>query len=258
MKTEIDATYKPSSPRPKTIYGRLVAALILYVVLRFTAAATAQIVLDSQGRPTITDGSGTHLLIPAGAFPPRSVSFPPGQVVRDFSVPSQQVVSAVPLTSAVVPGGDFGASVPRGWSIRSSPQGDGFQIVSPGGSQVSAWLVIVDVSDLRYRAQLTSCSRGGFNPFGNMLTQCTIPSIKTQLGDSSREWSPAEGLQSIIAKLQGTNAAGRFGMPTVSPVSNSRASAFFRVEGRRPKVPSSAGESSTWSTCPIPCPIRGQ
>jgi len=160
-----------------------------------------------------------------------------GQAVTGRSplLPVQQAIPAVPLTAIVSPGGEFAASVPRGWSISPSAHGDSFFIAPSGHSQPSAYFIVVDVSDLRYLARITACSRG-FNPFGDLLTQCTIPSIRIQLGDSSREWTPAEGLGLILQGMQ-ARGAGRFGVPYVNAVSSSTTSpqAFYRVVGTTPQ-----------------------
>jgi hypothetical protein len=98
----------------------------------------------------------------------------------------------------------------------------------PGQRQVSAYFIVVDVSNLRCRARIAACSRG-FNLSGSLLTQCTIPSIRTQLADSGREWTPAQGLGLILQAMQ-ANGSGRLGVPSVIPASStpSSAEAFCR------------------------------
>jgi hypothetical protein len=155
----------------------------------------------------------------------------------DASLPAQQAVPAVPLTAAVAPGGNFAASVPRGWSIASSQQGDSFVITPIGQTQPSAYFMVVNVSDLRFRASIAACSRG-FRPFGNLLTQCTIPSVRTQLVDSSHAWAPAQALGVILQEMQ-ANGSGQFGAPSFISVSSapSSAQAFYRVTGTTPRGP---------------------
>jgi len=160
--------------------------------------------------------------------------FPQPAVVRAQPLPAQ-AIPAVLLTPTVAPSGDFTASVPGGWVITSAPRGDSFLIAAPGQPQPSAYFIVVDVSDLRYHAQIGSCSRR-FNPFGSLLTGCTIPSIRTQLADSSREWAPPQALALILQIMQ-ANAAGQLGAPSVIAVSSSSswAQAFYRVTGSTPR-----------------------
>ncbi len=155
----------------------------------------------------------------------------------DSSLPAQQAVPAVPLTATVAPGGDFTASVPRGWSIASSQQGDSFVISPAGQAQPSAYFIVVDVSDLRFRASIAACSRG-FRPFGDLLTQCTIPSVRLQLSDSSRVWGPEQALDLILQAMR-ANGAGQFAVPAVISISSSAysAQAFYRVSGTTPRGP---------------------
>lgn len=150
-------------------------------------------------------------------------------------LPPKQVIPIVPLFPSVSPDGAFKASVPRGWTITSPPSGDSFVIAPAGDIQQSAYFIVVDISDLRFRAQLAACSRG-FQPFGNLLTQCTIPSVRTQLADSSHKWMPAEGLGLVLQEMQ-ASGSGRFGAPSLIPISStsSTAQAFYRVVGTGPR-----------------------
>lgn len=177
----------------------------------------------------------------AQAYPDAHGSLRQSTLAPDWSLPAQQAVPAVPLISAAAPGGDFTASLPRGWSIASSQQGDSFVMAPVGRPQPSAYFIVVDVSDLRFRASIAACSRG-FRPFGDLLTQCTIPSVRTQLADSSHTWAPAQALDLILRGME-ANGAGQFAPPSVIPISSSAysAQAFYRVSGTTP-----GGSTEQW------------
>ncbi len=146
----------------------------------------------------------------------------------DQSLPAEQALPAAPLISASSPRGDLTLALPQGWSLTASPQGDAVAAKPAGKTQPSIYLVVVGVSDLRYQARLAACASGGFNPFGNPLSQCVIPSVQTQLSDSSRKWTPDEGFR-LILQRQSSMGRQTFGAPALIPLSSSQS--FFRVTG---------------------------
>ncbi len=173
----------------------------------------------------------------AQAYPDAHGSLRAATVAHDSPLPAQLAVPAVPLAVAGAPGGDFTAAVPRGWSITSSQQGDSFVIAPAGQAQPSAYFIVVDISDLRFRASIAACSRG-FRPFGDLLTQCTIPSVRLQLSDSSRTWPPAQALDLILQGMR-AKGAGQFAPPSVISISSSddSARAFYHTSGMTPHGP---------------------
>lgn len=141
-----------------------------------------------------------------------------------------QAIPVVALTPARSSEGNFTMALPQGWSLTASPGGDSIQATPVGKRQPSVYVVIVSVSDLRYQARIAACGRG-FAPFGNALTQCVIPSVRIQLNDSKRQWSPQEAFQLILQRLQQAGrGAQQFGAPMLTPSSASQA--FYRAAGR--------------------------
>jgi len=122
-----------------------------------------------------------------------------------------RVIPGVPLTPTQAPGGDFSVAVPAGWIISGSAQADSFTIAPVGKMQPSVTFTIIGVSDLRYAAQIKSCTRS-FHPFGDILTTCVIPAVRMQLQDSSFPWTPQQAAQAILQRLQQTGRVS-FGPP---------------------------------------------
>src|SRR5579885_2117913 len=136
-----------------------------------------------------------------------------------------QVVPGVPLTPTHSPDGAVAVALPAGWNINASPQGDSLTMTPAGRTQPSVIMALFTVSDLRYATRFTACSRS-FNPLGNILTSCVVPSVRMQLQDSSRPWTPQEAAQIIMQRLQQTGRVS-FGAPQWSPASP--AQAYYRV-----------------------------
>jgi hypothetical protein len=141
-----------------------------------------------------------------------------------------QVVPGVPLTPTHSPDGSVSVALPAGWNINASSQGDSLTMTPAGRTQPSVIMALFTVSDLRYAARITACSRS-FNPLGNMLTSCVIPSVRMQLQDSSRPWTPQEAAQIVMQRLQQTGRAS-FGLPQWNPVSPTQA--YYRVSSTGP------------------------
>jgi hypothetical protein len=180
-----------------------------------------------------------ELALVKGAFDQMQRSFTTGRIeaaeVPAKSTLSEKATLAVPLAPTRSANGDFTVYLPAEWSINSSSQGDVLTMVPSGKTQPSIIVVIVSVSDLRYQTRIAGCSRG-FNPFGNILMQCVIPSVQMQLQDSSRSWSPGESLQLVIERLQQSHWQGlSFGHPDLIPISASQA--FYQVLSSGPMGP---------------------
>jgi hypothetical protein len=154
---------------------------------------------------------------------------------QDRSAPAVQALPAVPLSAVQTPGGDFTVALPPGWTAKSSAEGDSMAMNPAGKTQPSIYLAVLAVSDLRYQANLAGCT-GGFHAFGNVLTQCVIPSVRIQLRDSSRTWSAEEAVQMILQRLHEANRGGQgFGAPALIP--SSRSQVFYRVTSTGPTGP---------------------
>jgi hypothetical protein len=167
---------------------------------------------------------------------------PAAQPARTSALAGVETVPAIDLIPTRSPNSDFTVALPRGWSMSASPAGDAVSITPSGRAQPSVSLALVNVSDLRYAAAITRCSAQRFNPFGDLLTQCVIPSVRIELQDSSRPWTPQESIPLIIERLQQANPHGpSFGRPDIYPVSSSHA--FYRVSTH-----GSMGALDTWGS----------
>jgi hypothetical protein len=174
------------------------------------------------------------------------------------SLPPEQAIPSVSLIPTSSPRGEFTVNLPENWSITPSTQGDGFLMTPSGRTQPSISIVVVGVSDLRYLSRLAGCTKAPFNPFGDLLTQCIFPSVEIQLSDSSRGWTPEQGLQLILQTLQQSNRAGQFGAPVVTVAASSRSfsQAFYRVTGASPSGP--VEHWGVLSISYVPNPMLGQ
>jgi hypothetical protein len=85
--------------------------------------------------------------------------------------------------------------------------------------------MVTSVSDLRFEASLNACSKHPVNLSYDIFSQCTVPSVRTQLNDSSQEWDPQTVFPLILQRLSG--GAAQFGNPILTPTSASQA--FYRV-----------------------------
>jgi hypothetical protein len=113
-------------------------------------------------------------------------------------------------------------------------------------------VAIVSISDLRYQAAIGRCSQG-FRPFGDLLTECIIPSVRMQLADSSRQWTTQQSVELILQRLQQAGLQA-FGQPKIEPASNSKA--FYEVPSRSPM-----GQFETWGSITLynlPNPALGR
>lgn len=160
-----------------------------------------------------------------------------------------RAIAALSLTPISSPDGEFTMAVPDGWSLSVSPQADFAAFVKPPArTSPAVYLFLFSVSDLRYRASIAACAG---RLYYDQITQCAIPSIQAQLADSSREWTPKEGLQKILEQI---NRGGQgFGVPALIPISWSQA--FYRVAGR-----TQSGEVEDWgvvSMAYLPNPVLG-
>jgi hypothetical protein len=132
-------------------------------------------------------------------------------------------ITAVPLNVTRV--GDFMLGLPQGWSVTASPGGDVIQMRSSGTEQPSVYVMVASVSDLRFEANLTACSKHPVNLSYDIFSQCTVPSVRTQLNDSSQPWSTQTAFPLILQRLSAGGA--QFGNPMLTPTSASQA--FYRV-----------------------------
>jgi hypothetical protein len=139
------------------------------------------------------------------------------------SAPGNEPIKPVPLTVTRV--GDFMLGLPQGWSVTASPGGDVVQMRSRGTEQPSVYVMVTSVSDLRFEASLNACSKHPVNLSYDIFSQCTVPSVRTQLNDSSQEWDQQTAFPLILQRLSG--GAAQFGNPILTPTSASRA--FYRV-----------------------------
>jgi hypothetical protein len=131
--------------------------------------------------------------------------------------------------------GDFGIALPSGWTATASPGGDSLTLRPRGERQPTAYMIVVSVSDLRYQTRIAACGRG-YNPYGNALTQCVIPSVQLQLNDS-REWAVTSAFRLILERLE--QSGRRFTAPMLTPSGPTRA--FFQVASTGP-----AGPAENW------------
>jgi hypothetical protein len=157
-----------------------------------------------------------------GAFAQMQRSFAVS-VAATQSAPGNEPIQAVALPMTRV--GDFVLGLPQGWSMTASPGGDVIQMRSRGTEQPSVYVMVTSVSDLRFEASLDACSKHPVNLSYDIFSQCTVPSVRTQLNDSSQEWGPQTAFPLILQRLHG--GAAQFGNPMLTPTS--AAQAFYRV-----------------------------
>jgi hypothetical protein len=85
-----------------------------------------------------------------------------------------------------------------------------------------AFLMLVDVSDLRSNLMAASCLR--LNPLSPAMTRCVGSMVQTEENDGQHQWKPLEAIQ-VIGQVMG----GRMGTPELTPVPNSPTEAFYRL-----------------------------
>lgn len=143
------------------------------------------------------------LLVPMIAFmvPPPAYAQAQGETVLPGGV---RVRPAVALTLTSSPLGSV--AIPEGWTLRTVQGGMAF-LITPRGQRAPVIFILptLRLSDFRYTSMITRCGVQ-FNPLGDVLTTCVIPSIRTQIADSSHPWSARDALQVLGHILAGPGA----------------------------------------------------
>ena len=113
-----------------------------------------------------------------------------------------RTVPAVAMKPAQTPQGGFSILEPLGWDLQRQPQSIfAINLKPQANTGESAYVILVNVSDLRYLMTLQRCNQQFarsrlFAP--DSISGCVVPAVRAQMDDSRRRWAPADALRSTL------------------------------------------------------------